>query len=157
MIRVLLADDQAMFRRALPSYSEITTDFEVVAEASNADQALRLIHHHQPDVALRDIQMPGDGLTVAEEVARCGVKTQLIICTTFDRPGYVLQAWERPGRDLAPRPSNGPGNVVGSETIAVYLLVAHSMKHHDTQTSVSSHLCGHRDTTSSNHHLYLSG
>ncbi|WGH83223.1 response regulator transcription factor [Auritidibacter ignavus] len=69
MIRVLLADDQAMFRRALSSYIEITTDFEVVAEASNADQALRLIHHHQPDVALLDIQMPGDGLTVAEEVA----------------------------------------------------------------------------------------
>ncbi|AXR74579.1 DNA-binding response regulator [Auritidibacter sp. NML130574] len=94
MIRVLLADDQAMFRRALSSYIEITTNFEVVADASNADQALRLIHHNQPDVALLDIQMPGDGLMVAEEVARCGIKTRLIICTTFDRPGYVLQAWE---------------------------------------------------------------
>ncbi|PXA80599.1 MULTISPECIES: response regulator transcription factor [Auritidibacter] len=94
MIRILLADDQLMFRRALSTYIELTTNFEVVAEASDADQALHSIRHTQPDVALLDIHMPGDGLMVAQEVARWGAKTRVIMCTTFDRPGYVLRAWQ---------------------------------------------------------------
>lgn len=94
MIRVLLADDQVMFRRALSSYIELTTEFEVSGEASNADEALRLIRETQPEVALLDIQMPGDGLTVAAEASRLYPKTRLIMCTTFDRPGYVSRALE---------------------------------------------------------------
>ncbi|WGH81111.1 response regulator transcription factor [Auritidibacter ignavus] len=94
MIRILLADDQLMFRRALSTYIELTTNFEVVAEASDADQALHSIRHTQPDVALLDIHMPGDGLMVAQEVARWGANTRVMMCTTFDRPGYVLRAWQ---------------------------------------------------------------
>ena len=94
MIRVLLADDQIMFRRALSSYLELTTEFEVSGEASDADEALRLIRQTRPDVALLDIQMPGDGLAVAAQASRTQPKTGLIMCTTFDRPGYVARALE---------------------------------------------------------------
>jgi len=94
MIRVVLADDQVMFRRALSSYIELTTDFEVAGEASDADEALRLIRETQPGIALLDVQMPGDGLSIAAQATKLYPKTRLIMCTTFDRPGYVTRALE---------------------------------------------------------------
>ncbi|MGO3795951.1 MAG: response regulator [Pauljensenia sp.] len=94
MIRVLLADDQVMFRRALRTYLELTTEFEVTGEASDADGALRLIRETRPGVALLDVQMPGDGLAVAARAAQVHPGTRLVMCTTFDRPGYVTRALE---------------------------------------------------------------
>lgn len=94
MIRVLLADDQVMFRRALATYIKLTTEFEVIGEASDAEEAFRLIQQNRPEVALLDIQMPGDGLAIAAQTAKLYPKTRLIMCTTFDRPGYVTRALE---------------------------------------------------------------
>lgn len=94
MIRVLLADDQVMFRRALSTYIKLTTEFEVIGEASDAEEAFRLIQQNRPEVALLDIQMPGDGLAIAAQTAKLYPKTRLIMCTTFDRPGYVTRALE---------------------------------------------------------------
>lgn len=94
MITVLLADDQAMFRRALATYLELTREFEVVAEASSAAEALSGIRSTRPDVALLDVQMPGDGLEAALAAHRIRPATRIIMCTTFDRPGYVARAVE---------------------------------------------------------------
>ncbi|MGO1736448.1 MAG: response regulator [Leucobacter sp.] len=94
MIRVLLADDQVMFRKALATYLELTTEFEVVGQASDAEEALRLLQQTQPEVALLDIQMPGGGLEAAVRASKTAPETRLIMCTTFDRPGYVARALE---------------------------------------------------------------
>jgi len=62
MIRVLLADDQLMFRRALATFLELTAELHAVAEAADADETLQQLQKTQPDVALLDVQMPGGGL-----------------------------------------------------------------------------------------------
>lgn len=67
MIRVLIAEDQAMVRGALAALLRLETDIEVVAEADGGDEAVRLAIEKHPDVALLDIEMPGgDGLTAAD-------------------------------------------------------------------------------------------
>ncbi|GGQ16111.1 response regulator transcription factor [Streptosporangium pseudovulgare] len=95
MIRVLLAEDQAMVRGALVSLLGLEPDIEVVGEAASGPEAVAVAREVRPDVALLDIEMPGgDGITAAamirEEVPDCRV----VILTTFGRPGYLRRAME---------------------------------------------------------------
>ncbi|MET9069385.1 response regulator transcription factor [Streptosporangium sandarakinum] len=95
MIRVLLAEDQAMVRGALVSLLGLEPDIEVVGEAASGPEAVAVAREVRPDVALLDIEMPGgDGITAAamirEEVPDCKV----VILTTFGRPGYLRRAME---------------------------------------------------------------
>ncbi|NDZ79617.1 response regulator transcription factor [Streptomyces sp. SID10853] len=93
MIRVLLADDQALVRGALASMLRLEADMEVVAEAGSGADALEAAVRTAPDVALLDVQMPGpDGLTVAAELHRVLPACRVVICTTFGRPGYLARA-----------------------------------------------------------------
>jgi two-component system, NarL family, response regulator DesR len=95
MIRVLLAEDQAMVRGALASLLALEEDIEVVAEVDRADAVLRAAQAARPDVALLDIEMPGgDGLTAAEELRRALPDCRVLILTTFGRPGYLRRAME---------------------------------------------------------------
>jgi two-component system, NarL family, response regulator DesR len=95
MIRVLLAEDQAMVRGALASLLALEEDIEVVAEVDRADAVLEAAQAARPDVALLDIEMPGgDGLTVAEELRRALPDCRVLILTTFGRPGYLRRAME---------------------------------------------------------------
>ncbi|GLZ03319.1 DNA-binding response regulator [Actinomadura sp. NBRC 104412] len=95
MIRVLLADDQALIRGGFRALLEIEDDIEVVAEAANGEQAVALAREHRPDVALVDIQMPVmDGieatrLIVADE-RLSGV--HVVILTNFGLDEYVFNA-----------------------------------------------------------------
>ncbi|MFF5183979.1 DNA-binding response regulator [Streptomyces sp. NPDC000345] len=93
MIRVLLAEDMVMLRRALASLLELETDIEVVAETGNGDQVLPLALEHRPDVAVLDIDMPGiDGIEAAgllhEKLPSC----RTAILTTLGRPGNLRRA-----------------------------------------------------------------
>jgi two-component system response regulator DesR len=95
VIRLLLADDQALVRSALAALLELEDDFEVVAQVGRGDEVLDAALAGEPDVALLDIEMPGlDGLAaaavLAERLPGCGV----IILTTFGRPGYLRRAME---------------------------------------------------------------
>jgi len=93
MIRVLIADDQALVRGALASMLGLESDIEVVAQAGDGDAAVAAVAEHSPDVALIDVQMPGtDGLTAAARIGREHPSCRVIICTTFGRPGYLARA-----------------------------------------------------------------
>ena len=93
MIRVLLAEDQAMVRGALASLLELEDDIEVVAEVGRGDEVLESARAAEPDVALVDIEMPGrSGLDAAAELVAELPGCRVLILTTFGRPGYMRRA-----------------------------------------------------------------
>ncbi|MBP0458896.1 response regulator transcription factor [Streptomyces montanisoli] len=93
MIRVLLADDQALVLGALASVLRLEPDIDVVAEIGTGTEVLPAARRTEPDIALLDVQMPGrDGLAVAADLQRALPGCRTIICTTFSRPGYLARA-----------------------------------------------------------------
>ncbi|MEH7386200.1 response regulator transcription factor [Bacillus sp. JJ1521] len=93
MIRVIIAEDQGMLRGALGSLLDFEEDIEIVGEASNGKEALKLILTLKPDVCLMDIEMPYmSGLEVAKEAKKQFSTCKIIILTTFARPGYFEKA-----------------------------------------------------------------
>ena len=99
MIRVLLAEDQAMVRGALASLLGLEGDIEVVAQVARGDEVLPAARDAAPDVALLDIEMPGgDGLSAAALLADALPDVRVVILTTFGRPGYLRRAMESGAR-----------------------------------------------------------
>jgi two-component system, NarL family, response regulator DesR len=95
VIRVLLAEDQAMVRGALVSLLGLEDDIEVVADVGRGDEVLDAARAAQPDVALLDIGLPGiDGLAVAERLREDLPALRVVMLTTFNRPGYLRRAME---------------------------------------------------------------
>lgn len=95
MIRVLLAEDQAMVRGALAALLSREADIEVVAEVARGDTAVETALVARPDVALLDIEMPGGGgLTVAQSLRTALPSCRVVILTTFGRSGYLRRAME---------------------------------------------------------------
>jgi two-component system response regulator DesR len=95
MIRVLLAEDQAMTRGALAALLGLAGDMEVVAQTGRGDEVVPLALQTRPDVALLDIEMPGmDGLRAAAAVHQALPTCRVLILTTFGRPGYLRRAME---------------------------------------------------------------
>lgn len=95
MIRVLLAEDQAMVRGALAALLKLAGDIEVVAEIGRGDQVVEAALTTHPDVALLDIEMPGcNGLVAAAALRTKLPACHILILTTFDRPGYIREAIE---------------------------------------------------------------
>ena len=95
MIRVMLADDQAMVRGALAALLALETDIEVVAQVGNGDDVLPVALEHRPDVVLMDVDMPGtDGLSATARLLERLPATRVLIVTTFGRPGYLSRALE---------------------------------------------------------------
>jgi two-component system response regulator DesR len=93
VIKVLLADDQALVRGAFAAMLGLEPDIEVVAEASAGDEVVPAARRTTPDVALLDVQMPGkDGLSAAAELRDAVPACRVIMCTTFGRPGYLARA-----------------------------------------------------------------
>jgi two-component system, NarL family, response regulator DesR len=99
VIRVLLAEDQAMVRGALATLLSLEGDVEVVREVDRGDLVLAAARESRPDVALLDIELPGqDGLTAAAELARELPECRVLMLTTFGRPGYLRRALESGAR-----------------------------------------------------------
>lgn len=93
VIRVLLAEDMLMLRRALASLLELEADIKVVAETGNGDQVLPLALEYRPDVAILDIDMPGiDGIEAAALLHRKLPECRTAILTTLGRPGNLRRA-----------------------------------------------------------------
>jgi two-component system response regulator DesR len=95
MIRVLLAEDQAMVRGALSALLGLEADIDVVGAAADGESAWRALQRLQPDLLVTDIEMPGlTGLELAQRLQRQAWKTRVIIVTTFARPGFLRRALE---------------------------------------------------------------
>ena len=95
MIRVVLADDQALVRAGFRALLDAEADIEVVGEVSDGEEAVRLATELTPDVVLMDIRMPGlDGLEATRRIVRDEHldKTRIVILTTFDVDEYVFEA-----------------------------------------------------------------
>jgi DNA-binding NarL/FixJ family response regulator len=92
MIRIILADDQALVRQGIRALIELAHEVEVVAEAESGDEALRQIRKHRPAVALLDVRMPGmTGVEVLTALRRLGDATPVVLLTTFDDEAVLLE------------------------------------------------------------------
>jgi two-component system response regulator DesR len=93
MIRVLLAEDQAMVRGALAALLAMQSDITIVGEVARGDEVVSAAVAARPDVALLDIEMPGlDGLEAAAALRAALPSCRVLILTTFGRPGYLRRA-----------------------------------------------------------------
>jgi len=94
-IRVIIAEDQSMVRGALAALLETESDIEVVGQARDGKEALKLTLQSKPDLLLTDIEMPEmTGLELATELKQRGSSARIIILTTFARPGYLRRAMQ---------------------------------------------------------------
>jgi DNA-binding NarL/FixJ family response regulator len=94
MIRVALVDDQALVRAGFAALLDAEDDIEVVGEAADGDEGLRLLRRTRPDVVLMDIRMPGlDGIEATKQIASDAAlaAVHVIILTTFELDEYVFE------------------------------------------------------------------
>ena len=93
VIRILLAEDQAMVRGALSALLGLESDIEVLGAAADGEAAWRELQRLHPDVLVTDIEMPGlSGLELAQRVQRHELTTKVVIVTTFARAGFLRRA-----------------------------------------------------------------
>ena len=95
MIRLLLADDQALVRGALAALLSLEPDLSVVAEVERGDRVVPTALDVRPDVAVLDIEMPGlDGIAATAALRSALPTCRVLVVTTFGRPGYLRRAME---------------------------------------------------------------
>lgn len=99
MIRILLAEDQHLVRGALSALLGLEPDLTVVAECADGQAAVSAAVRCRPDVALVDIEMPVlSGIEATEQIGRQAPGVQVLILTTFGRPGYLRRAMDAGAR-----------------------------------------------------------
>lgn len=92
-ISVILVDDHSMVRMGLKTYFSTLSDIQVVAEASNGQEALELVNRHVPDVVLMDLLMPGmDGVEATRLVKKSSPRTQVIVLTSYHDDEHIFPA-----------------------------------------------------------------
>lgn len=93
MIRLLVVDDQRLVRAGLRMLCESTDDLEVVGEASNGVEAVRLTAELSPEVVLMDLRMPGlDGVAATRQIVGSGARAKVLVLTTFDDDEHLYPA-----------------------------------------------------------------
>ncbi len=89
---ILIADDQSLFREGLHTLLSVQPEFEVVGEASNGEEVLKLAAEHLPDVVLMDLRMPGiDGVSATRMLHEMYPQVKVIVLTTFDDDEDVFE------------------------------------------------------------------
>ncbi|HUR56430.1 MAG TPA: response regulator transcription factor [Opitutaceae bacterium] len=92
-IRLLLVDDQSLFREALRTLLSLQPDFDIVAEAPDGEQAVALVAQHEPDVVLMDLRMPVlNGVEATRRIVNADAAARVIVLTTFDEDAEVFEA-----------------------------------------------------------------
>jgi len=115
MIEIVIAEDQALLRGALSTLLALENDISIVGEAADGGEALELVRRHNPHVLVTDIEMPVlSGIDLAERVQRLELNVQILIVTTFARPGYLQRAMQAGVRGyvLKDAPSDELANAV---------------------------------------------
>jgi DNA-binding NarL/FixJ family response regulator len=93
MIRILLADDQVLFRQGLAYLLSLEEDLEIIGEASNGKEVITLAQQLEPDVILMDIRMPVlDGIVATRDIHQQYPQIQILVLTTFDEDEDVFRA-----------------------------------------------------------------
>jgi DNA-binding NarL/FixJ family response regulator len=93
MIRLLLVDDQHLFRQGLASLLSLEEDLEIVGEANDGNEAIALTEKLQPDVILMDVRMPVcDGVVATREIHQRYPWIRILVLTTFDEDEYIWQS-----------------------------------------------------------------
>jgi two-component system response regulator DesR len=104
MISILIADDETLIRTALAALLNLEGDLSIAAQATTGDEAVAMARHHQPDIALLDLQMPGlDGISVAETLRQTLPGCASIIITSHGRPGHLKRALAAGARGFLPK------------------------------------------------------
>lgn len=94
-IKLLIADDHHIFRKGVMSIVSEDSTIDVIGEASNGEEALKLIEEKNPDIAILDIDMPGlSGLDAARKIKASGLKTKIVILTIHKDREYFDEAME---------------------------------------------------------------
>lgn len=90
-IRILLVDDQTLFREGLQTLLSVHDDLEVVGEASNGQEAIEAVGKLSPDVVLMDLRMPVlNGVAATRQITEATPQSRVIVLTTFDDDDYVF-------------------------------------------------------------------
>jgi two-component system, LytTR family, response regulator len=102
-LRTVVVDDERLAREELCFLLQQLGGVEVVAQAANGVEALRVIEEHQPDLVMLDVQMPGiTGFEVARRVLQAGIESQLVFVTAFDQ--YAIEAFDVNAVDYVLKP-----------------------------------------------------
>ena len=90
-IRILLVDDQALFREGLHTLLSVHDDLQVVGEASNGQEAIDAVGKLAPDVVLMDLRMPVlNGVAATRQISESSPNSRVIVLTTFDDDDYIF-------------------------------------------------------------------
>jgi len=93
MLKILIADDQALMRDGLQTILQLEPDIEVIATAENGEEACRLVAIHDPDLVLMDIRMPVmNGIEAVKKLRDESPHTKVLVLTTFDEDEYIIEA-----------------------------------------------------------------
>ena len=94
-IKVLIADDHPVVRAGLEGMLAKQPDFEIIGEAENGSEAVKLVERLSPDVVLMDLRMPGmDGVAATERISANHSETRVLVLTTYDSDADILRAVE---------------------------------------------------------------
>jgi DNA-binding NarL/FixJ family response regulator len=103
-LRILIADDHALYRRSLRALLATADDVEVVGEAADGMAAVAMALESQPDVVLMDLQMPGgDGVAATRRIAAAAPHIAVLVLTMFEDPSSVRAAIQAGARGYAPK------------------------------------------------------
>lgn len=143
MIRLLIADDQALVRGALAVLLGLESDIEVVAEVDRGDDVVDAAVGNGIDVALLDVEMPGlDGIAAARDLHERMPGCRILMVTTFGRPGYVRRAMQAGAAGFVVKDTPAPQLADAVRRVAAGLRVVDPALAAETLTSGDSPLTG---------------
>lgn len=120
LIRVVLADDHAVVRQGIRDFLEDSGKIDVLAEAGDGEKVKELIEHHQPDVAVLDIRMPGaTGIDVARWVREQGLPVRVLLLTAYDEDPFVVAAMQAGAHGYILKNAEADQVVAAVETVAL--------------------------------------
>ena len=97
-IKILLVDDQSLFREGLRTLLSVQPEFDVMGEASNGEEALRLVAQLRPNIVLMDLRMPVmDGVTATRRLRELFPECKVIVLTTFDDDEDIFEGMRAGG------------------------------------------------------------